>query len=576
MKNGDRMNVLLTTLNAKYIHKNLALRYLYVTRPEGWVCEIKEFTIKDKIERIAHELLIRTDDVIGFSVYIWNVEQTKELIAMLKKQRPEVRIVIGGPEVSFDGTYFLENWDVDAVICGEGEFAFWEYLTTLGSKKAIDGVYTKDYIPAKGYAMVDLSQLEQYPNPYFLPFDEADLGKRYFYMETSRGCPYHCQYCLSSVQGRVRMFSETYVTNILNQVFQKPIRQIKFLDRTFNVDKARALRVAKYIQEHARPEQVFQFEIMAEYVGDDLISYLAAKPPFPKFRFEIGIQSTNEPTLREIQRYQNFDRLTNVIHRLQKSQESELHVDLIAGLPFETLTVFRRSFNEVFALYADEVQLGFLKLLRGTSLRSNYQKYGMEYDAQAPYEIRKTAWMSEQDLQEVHEVCFALEALYNSGRCKDTIKALLKHESHTPYQLFALLGKTLSARKYKQIDELFAQVADTLAPVYGLPYVQSLLAMEYYQLFKQKPKRFYPFQIDDEKRKQCYESLMKLGYSRNELMHYGMFDQTVYQGSPAYLFILYHKDQIYPKRYIVDFHTNTAYDCKESKYEISCSDTKQA
>lgn len=560
------MNVLLTTLNAKYIHKNLALRYLYATKPDGWNCEIKEFTIKDNIERIAQELLLRADDVIGFSVYIWNVEQTKQLIDLIKTTRPEITIVIGGPEVSFDGAYFLSSWNVDAVICGEGEFVFWEYLDSLITHRMlpIDGVYAKDRTTANPYAMVDLKRLEQYPNPYFLLQDEAELGKRYFYMETSRGCPYHCQYCLSSVQGRVRLFSQDYVQSILDQVFQKPIRQIKFLDRTFNVDRTRALRIAAYIQEHARSEQIFQFEIMAEYVGDDLIAYLAKKPPYPKFRFEIGIQSTNEPTLREIQRYQNFERLTNVIQKLQQSKESELHVDLIAGLPFETLELFQQSFNDVFSLYADEVQLGFLKLLRGTSLRRRHQKYGMEYDAQAPYEIVKTAWMSEQDLKEIHEVCFALDALYNSRRCKQAIRWLLAQNIHTPYQLFALLGKHLMAHKYRQIDELFAQVASALTCEYDPQLTKAKLAMEYYGLFKQKPKRFYPFQIEEEMRKRCYAILMEQGYSRNELMHYGMFDYAIWKNSLAYLFILYHRDQIYPNLFIIDLDTNTAYDCKEA------------
>lgn len=559
------MKILLTTLNAKYIHKNLALRCLYVTKPESVTCELKEYTIKDDILRIANELLERDDDVIAFSTYIWNVEQTSEIIHMIKDRNPHKHIVLGGPEVSFDAPDFLQRLRVDAVVCGEGEFVFWEYIESLQSdtRKDIDGVYTKTAVPTVKYAMADLQRLETYEKPYFLDIDKKDMAKRYFYMETSRGCPYRCAYCLSSVQGRVRMFSQDYVLDVLRQVFQSSIRQIKFLDRTFNVDKHRALLFASVIHDNARKDQIFQFEIMAEHVSGELIDYLQNKPKHPQFRFEIGIQSTNPISLREIDRVQNFTRLKSVIGQLQESGNYELHVDLIAGLPFEDIDSFKKSFNEVFSLRASELQLGFLKLLRGTSLRKKAHAYGMVFDPRAPYEVSQTNWISEAEMNEIHEVCYALDVLYNIPRAKQTIFAILQHklcggkhdEEVTPYDVFAYIGKALYHTRFKQLDELFAKTYAALQTVNHSDVVLGLLANDYYRLFKQRPKRFHSHEIE-KNIKQNIVALLQDQHTTNELIHYGMVDYGCFDDKgtlgKGYLFVLYNKEQTYPLRYSIN------------------------
>ena len=263
------MKILLTTLNAKYIHKNLALRWLYVASPMKESTTIKEYTIKDDVNRISDDILEQNYDVICFSCYIWNIEETKQVIKNIK-EKSNPTILIGGPEVSFESEYLLDE-GVDAICIGEGEKANWEYIMSLDSPKLIDGIITKEYKSNK-YAFSDLKENESYENPYFLDFDLKDMKNRYLYLETSRGCPYNCAYCLSSTDRKVRMFSEEYVMNLLNQIKNSEIRQVKLLDRTFNCMPDRALRIAKFMNEECK-NQIFQFEIVAETLSEKLIDF---------------------------------------------------------------------------------------------------------------------------------------------------------------------------------------------------------------------------------------------------------------------------------------------------------------
>ena len=541
------MNVLLTTLNAKFIHKNLALRYLYQTAPKDINVSIKEYTIKDDIKNIITNILSYSPDVVGFSTYIWNVDYIKDICKNIKEINPSVKIVLGGPEVSFEPEFFLDNFAIDAVSCGEGEFTIWEYVQNCNKINIdIPGIFTRASKPTIGYSIVDLNELEKYDNPYFLDFDEKDMKNRYLYVETSRGCPYRCSYCLSSVLGKVRLFSTDYIKRVLDQIFESDAKQIKFLDRTFNVDKNRALELARYIDEHAREDQVFQFEIMAEHLSDELIEYLSNRKELPRFRFEIGIQTTNVNALKEISRYQNFDKLSEVIQKLRKNNNCEMHVDLIAGLPLEDLDSFKNSFDEVFHLHAHELQLGFLKLLRGTLMKKNSLDYGMTYDEHAPYEIFETKWMSKQDIHEIHTACYALDILYNKPRLRKTIDTIINVYSISPFELFYKLGQDLYLNKYNQIDLIFKSVLNTLDNAYKISNVVGMLNEEYYQLFKQKTKRIIDFKIDDEYRNSLLNRLFDSGIaSKNDLINYGVFAE----GDNCMLFVLYNKLQSYPKLY---------------------------
>ncbi len=544
------MNVLLTTLNAKFIHKNLALRYLYQTQPKGkYNVTLKEFTIKDSTENIVKQIVELEPDVIGMSTYIWNVEQIKEVLVEVKKRLPDVKIQMGGPEVSFEPEYFLEEFATDAISCGEGEFTFWQYVEHCHEEVFdIPGIFTRTCKPTIGYSIVDLKEVEKYENPYFLEMDMKDMGNRYLYVETSRGCPYCCSYCLSSVLGKVRLFSVDYIKRVLDQVFASDVKQVKFLDRTFNVDKNRALELAKYIDAHAKEDQSFEFEIMAEALSEELLDYLEHRQSKPKFRYEIGIQSLNQEALKEIHRYQNFDRLKAVVERLGKNNNCEMHVDLIAGLPFEDLESFKHSFNEVFYLHAKELQLGFLKLLRGTLLKDHHEMYDMEYDPHAPYEIFETKWMSKEDINEIHICCYALDVLYNKPRLRRTIDMLV-HDYHLqPFDVFTTLGRDLYAHKYNQIDLIMKSVIHTVKEYYHMDIVGSCNE-EYYRLFKNKTKRLVPYTLDESMRDKYLEMLYNANVgSMNDLINYGIFAK----GKEGELFILYSSKQSYPKLYVIN------------------------
>ena len=321
------MKVVLTTLNAKYIHKNLALRWLYVSRiPEAEV-ELMEFVIKDDLERISDQIASRQPEVIGISVYIWNADLTRKWIAILKRKLPHVRILIGGPEVSYQCEDWLDT-GIEAVLRGEGEKTFWQ---AVRREADIDGLVSRSYVSPVAYARVDLNWLETLESPYWLAMDEEAMAHRYLYLETSRGCPYHCAYCLSSADNRVRMFSEAYVLRQLAPLAERTVKQVKFLDRTYNVMPERALRIARFI-ETLPPSINFQFEVVADTISEAMLDFFEQEADPARYRFEIGVQSLNSKTLEAVDRRQDNQRLLEVTSRLLK-RGYICHLDLIAGLP---------------------------------------------------------------------------------------------------------------------------------------------------------------------------------------------------------------------------------------------------
>lgn len=517
------MKVLLTTLNAKYIHTSLALRWLYVANKDKFDISFKEYVIKEEITTIVDDLLLQNPDVIGLSVYIWNVEKVKLLIDLIKEKSPQTVVIVGGPEVTYEPDYFVENWDVDYLISGEGEFVLGELLTAISTKSEpiIDGVSKRGSV-SKIVAKADLEKLASLPSPYQLEEDKENMKNRLLYFETSRGCPYQCQYCLSSLEKGVRYFPKHHIVDNLFYFIQSNAKQIKFLDRTFNLNKEHTRFVFDFLIDHYRPGLSCQFEIYADLLTDESINYLNKNLPENYFRFEIGIQSTYEPTNIAVRRKQNFELLAGNIQKLMDGGRIDLHLDLIAGLPYETYERFVKSFNDVFRLKAKELQLGFLKMLRGTSLRRNADKYGYKYSLLAPYEIESNNDITHEELERIHHAEHALEKYWNSGKFSRTMQVLTDmYYKDRYFELFDEIGQYYNLHNLPhhgyRLEDIFLFLHNFLLSR-GIDLFTELRT-DYYCNFKIRPHGFWDDKIEKRERKQL---LYQIGNDKPFLQKYGL------------------------------------------------------
>lgn len=519
------MKTILTTLNAKYIHTSLALRWLYVVNREQHDIDFIEYTIKESVDKIADDIISTNCVVVGISVSIWNVSQSRDLASRLKQLNPDIIIVVGGPEVSYEPKFFIDNWDIDFVISGEGEFVLGRLLDALQDMNIdeidIESVSSKRKISYKP-AQAEIAELVKYPSPYQLERDDEDRKNRMTYFETSRGCPYSCQYCLSSLEKGVRYFPPEYVTDNLDFLINSNVRQIKFLDRTFNLNKKHTSLVFDFLLQNHRPNLSCQFEIYADLLNDETIDYLNNNVPKDYFRFEIGIQSTHEPTNIAVRRRQDFPLLYSNIEKIMNGGVIDLHLDLIAGLPHETFDRFRKSFNDVFQLRAKEVQLGFLKLLRGTNLRRDAKFYGYSYDEEAPYEVFSGNDISAKDLDRIRDAEGALEKFWNSGRFTQTMNYLFdEHYVGRYFQLFDEIGQYYNQHNLPhmgyQLEDLFRYLNDFLTSN-GIDAF-ALLRDDYYSNFKRRPQGFWKDSMDKRDRKRM---LYNIGQDKDFLKRHNI------------------------------------------------------
>ena len=417
------MKILLVGINAKFIHSCLAVYYLkeYAKAYYDLDCEIAEFTINHREELILSEIFRKKPDIIAFSSYIWNFELVKNLVKNLKKLLPEIKIILGGPEVSFDGEDVLKETGADFVICGEGEEAFAKLCMAIS-----EGEDVKRVVVAEN--PVDMDKLP------FVYKDFENFDNRILYYEAQRGCPFNCQYCLSSVNKGVRFKSLDKVKAELSVFLQNKVRQVKFVDRTFNANKNFALSIWKFLHENDNGVTNFHFEMAADLITDEMIEFLKDVRP-GLFQFEIGVQSTNEKTLFAIDRKSSFDMIKEKVLKLQKSGNIHLHLDLIAGLPFEDYKSFKKSFNDVYSLTPEQFQLGFLKLLKGSGLKRDAEKYGIVARENAPYEVLFTDVLSADDVLKLKGIEELVEIYYNSLRFKKSIEYAVSL-AETPFDFY--------------------------------------------------------------------------------------------------------------------------------------------
>lgn len=532
---GENMKTLITTLNSKYIHTSLSLRLLYVSCYQYHDIDFKEYTIKDSLNHIVEDLLSMELDVIAFSCYIWNVEYIQKIAVMLKQAQPNIVIILGGPEVTYEAEFFLEHYSIDYVISGEGELTLHQLLECLENKQEVDikGIHYKGHL-SNEIACVDLKYVESLDSPYALERDLKDMSKRILYFESSRGCPFQCQYCLSSLEKGLRFFSEEYLKKQLDLVFANGAKTIKFLDRSFNADVKHAIMILDYIFKNYREGQQFQFEINADVFQQPIIDFIRENAPIGLLRLEVGIQSTYEPTNKAVKRLQNFERLSEVVIQLMTDGKCDLHLDLIAGLPYETYERFKKSFDDVFVFRAKELQLGFLKMLRGTSLRNDADDYGYTYQQEAPYEMIENKWLSIQDVENIHIAEDMLEKYWNSHRFVRTMKAVIDAQE-SPFEFFYQLGCFYHQNNYKkigyQLDELFKYLDSYL----GEPY-HDLLVQDYLSLFKIKPKKWYQPTLNSQERKDVMRYLIEQYHLDRELLFRYAVVEKLDQG---YLVVVY-------------------------------------
>ncbi len=540
------MKTLISTLNSKYIHKSLALRLLYVACKDKHDIDFKEYTIKDNLDDIVDDLYQQNLDVLCLSVYIWNVDLIKLLCEKLKAKKPSLIIIIGGPEVTYDIHYFLDHFKIDYVMAGEGEVALDLLLNCLENNKPVElqGISSYDHRDECLIPPVDLSYLETLDSPYLLPRDLPEMKNRVLYFETSRGCPYQCQYCLSSLEKGLRFFSIDYLKNQLEQILKTDVKTIKLLDRSFNAKTSHALEILDFIFKHYRSGVQFQFEINGDVLDQRIIDFINENAPENYLRFEIGIQSTYEPTNEIVKRYQDFDRLCDVIKQLQTNHKIDFHLDLIAGLPLETLERFAKSFDDVFALYPKELQLGFLKLLRGTSLRKDYQKYGYQFQQEAPYELISSDYLSKQDIADIHLAEDMLQKYWNSGRMPITMNKVLRRQI-SPFYFFLDLGKYYQKYYFKffkfQLDELFSYLDQYLKHEY-----QDDLIEDYLRLAKVKPKKWWQTRIKDEKEIK-HQLIDQYHLSQEDVFRYGIVEKL----KDDYILAIYKNYHVEVKRYVL-------------------------
>ena len=440
------MKFLLTAVNAKYIHSNPAVYSLRAYAGKGLEehIEIAEYTINQRMEQILAGIYERKPDVIAFSCYIWNWNIIQELLGELPKILPGVPIWLGGPEVSFYGEKILEEYpSLAGIMIGEGEQTFKELLEHYVNKS---GKLTdiKGLLLAEGKTgereLTDISTLP------FLNEDMEQFKIRIINYESTRGCPYRCSYCLSSIDKKVRLRNIETVKRELQFFLDRKVAQVKFIDRTFNCNHAHALEIWNYIYEHDNGVTNFHFEVEGDILKEEELALLNKMRP-GLVQLEIGVQSTNPITLKEINRFTNFEHLKTVVERISQGKNIHQHLDLIAGLPYEDYDSFVSSFNDVYALRPNQLQLGFLKVLKGSLMYEKAEEYGIFYTEKPPYEVLYSKWLSYEEVLRLKRIEEMVEIYYNSNQFTHTLSVLEKAFLH-PFALYERLADYYEEKGY--------------------------------------------------------------------------------------------------------------------------------
>ena len=448
------MKILLAACNAKYIHSNLAVYDLqaYAAKYADHII-LKEYTINQQKDDIMRDIYLEHPDVVCVSCYIWNISFVKELMADLTKILPDADFWVGGPEVSYDAEKFLvENPEFTGVMVGEGEETFLElsghYIEqSPADLKDITGVCYRDGEKIVHNGWRQIMGLSSIP---FIYKDLADFKNRIIYYESSRGCPFSCSYCLSSIDKKLRFRDTEMVKKELQFFIDNKVPQVKFVDRTFNCKHDHAMAIWKYINEHDNGVTNFHFEISADLLREEELQEMSTMRP-GLIQLEIGVQSTNPDTIKAIHRTMDFEKLKGIVNRIHSFGNIHQHLDLIAGLPYEDYDSFRKSFNDVYALKPQQLQLGFLKVLKGSHMMEMCQEYEIVYKTREPYEVLSTKWLDYDHVLKLKNVENMVEVYYNSGQFQNTLEYL---EGFFPdaFSIYEGLGRFYMEKGYGDVS----------------------------------------------------------------------------------------------------------------------------
>lgn len=499
------MKVLLTTLNAKYIHSNLAIRLLYqLNKSEFPDLDWEEFTIKEDQTAVATKCAVY--DVVAFSCYIWNISQTLTVCELIKSINPEVKILLGGPEVSYEWETLFSNPSIDYIITGEGEIPFRSFLEQYPQVADIANLQVRDAIVQPRHSITTNFELVNYVglNPY-QDDDLLELYNKVLYIETSRGCPYKCEFCLASLDNKVRYLPMDQIKANLFFLMNHG-RTIKFLDRTFNMKRDFTIEIFQFILDHHKEGNIFQFEITADILHPDIIEFINANVPKGLFRFEIGVQSVNQKANLAVSRKQNFDKTKAIIAAIR--DKVEIHLDLIIGLPYDYWQETKESFEGVFELFPPELQMGFLKFLKGTTMRDK-EEHGYEFHPYPPYQLISSKYLNERELYELEQIEQVLEIYWNKKRTVHALKYITKRNSI--FDFMHRLGSSFETKSnfhrhsLDEVYQIFNQQLLNDFPNDGV--LLELLAIDYLLYHKIKPKSIY---LEELTGKQKTEVLLSL------------------------------------------------------------------
>lgn len=501
--------IVLTAINSQYVHLNVAVRYLkkYVEKNSDIKLDIYETNINNQLMNIIKDLFEKQPDIIIFSTYIWNKEYVFSITKELKKILPDVKIALGGPEVSYEWDKIMaENQEIDYIFTGEGEKVLLNFFTKDISE--VKGVVYREGDNLKYNGIEPLIEnLDIIPFPY----DDEELQDRtkIFYYESSRGCPFNCSYCMSSIDKSVRYYSLDRTKEDLKRFIDSPIKLLKFVDRTFNLSKEKYMAIWRFLLENYREGITFHFEINANIFDDETLDFLETVPK-GYFQFEIGVQTIDAQAMKSIGRINKLEKLEHNIRRI--SRNIHLHLDLIAGLPYETYDKFRESFDYVHRLKPEMIQLGFLKLLKGTKMYDEREKYGYKYFSKPPYEVFSNEFISFAEMVKLKNLEKVLDFYYNSEKFPESVQWIIENHYESAFSFYEDVAEYFDKRGYLKVSHKESTLFTLLYEFYldkGLKDREIFVEYLKYDYLMLGKTGFYPEWFKSEKDGELYDELIR-------------------------------------------------------------------